>query len=127
MQRDRESNRTYVKWWKVAILMSQTFTVREELELESAAWRHFDCQPLVSGDGTKKDRKELKRRERKRREVSRASDQFFQVMNSEDPPRTEEEAVSFAIPIMAWLLPWLFRSLAVEVIRWLWSKTMKTL
>ena len=100
--------------------MSAAFSLRDELQLESEAWKEFECQPLASG--ARRD----KRRERKRLEVSRASNRFFEAMNSSTPPRSADEAVSMALPIGGWLLSWLFSTLAEAVIRWLWERTQES-
>lgn len=97
--------------------MSAVFHQRDVATIEAECWRKFQCQPLPTGFS------ESKERQKKRDLCTRITTRYFDAMNSEHPPRTRDEAVRMALPIGWLILSILFRTLAVEIVKWLWSRT----
>ncbi len=96
--------------------MTAAFLHNDIYQIESEAWKKFDCQPLAAGRDNPK-------RSGKRDKVSRIVEKYFNVMNSDDPPLTKEQAVEMVSPFFALLLSLFFKQLSVLVIEWLWERT----
>jgi hypothetical protein len=96
--------------------MTAAFLNNDIYQIESEAWKHFQCQPLAAG-------RDIPKRMGKRDKVSRIVEKYFAVMNSDDPPLTKEAAVEMVAPFMTLLLSLFFKQLAVMVIEWLWERT----
>jgi hypothetical protein len=87
-------------------------------------YRQFDCDDLssvVAGHRGLK-RKDLEKRTRKQRDVQGTLSRFRSLMESQDPPRTKQEAVAALSPIVAYLLWSIFKMLAIQIIEWAWEK-----
>jgi len=104
--------------------MVVAFTAVEERMLRDEMLTAFGCSPNQCMSAV--SRKEARRlsREAEQREI--AARRYFAVMNSDNPPKTEDEAVGLAIPFGAWLLSFIFKSLAEAVIRWLWQRSQES-
>jgi hypothetical protein len=96
--------------------MTAAFLHNDIYQIESEAWRHFDCQPLAAGRDNSK-------RSNKRDKVSKIVEKYIDVMNSDDPPLTKEQAVEMVAPFLTLLLSLFFKQLSVMVIEWLWERT----
>jgi hypothetical protein len=96
--------------------MTAAFLHNDIYQIESEAWKHFQCQPLAAG-------RDIPKRLGKRDKVSKIVEKYFAVMNSDDPPLTKEQAVEMVAPFMTLLLSLFFKQLAVMVIEWLWERT----
>ena len=96
--------------------MTAAFLNNDIYQIESEAWKHFQCQPLAAG-------RDIPKRMGKRDKVSRIVEKYFAVMNSDNPPLTKEQAVEMVAPFMTLLLSLFFKQLAVMVIEWLWERT----
>lgn len=91
----------------------------DALRLLAAAWVEFDCHPTVYQSCSVP---EEPRRSNRRRRVTEITNRFLSSMASASPPRTEAEAIAALTPITAWLLSWLIRQLAIQVIKFLWRR-----
>jgi hypothetical protein len=98
--------------------MTAAFTTRDQATIEARLWVAMDCQPLATGL-----RKEDKQRVRKRQRVTAASDKFFEIMNSDNPPQSREEVIRLTIGTLGMVLAYLFPqyALAIRVAGWLWD------
>ena len=96
--------------------MTAAFLNNDIYQIESEAWKHFQCQPLAAG-------RDIPKRMGKRDKVSRIVEKYFAVMNSDNPPLTKEQAVEMVSPFMTLLLSLFFKQLSVLVIEWLWERT----
>jgi len=97
--------------------MSAVFHMRDVATIEAECWRKFQCQPVATGW------KEPKHRVKKRDLCSRITQRYFDAMNSDKPPRTRDEAARMALPIGWLILSLLWKTIAIEIIQWLWSRT----
>lgn len=89
-------------------------------ELLAAAYAEFDCGPVAC---TSSQRSRMSRGQAKRRDkVTQTTVEFTDLMLSPQAPQTEDEAVKLLSPVTAWLLSWLVRQLAIQVIKFLWRK-----
>ncbi len=98
--------------------MTRCHSYQEIMAIEAEAWRAFDCQPVASGRGGKN-------RDAKREKVTRITNKFFDAMLSDNPPKTEQEAVEMLTPLMGMILSMFFKQLAVMVVEWLWARTQR--
>ena len=98
--------------------MTHIHSYQEIMSIEAEAWRAFDCQPVATGRGGRK-------RDAKRHKVTSVTNRFFDVMMSEHPPSTKQEAVEMLTPFLGLLLSIFFKQLAIMVIEWLWDRTVK--
>lgn len=85
-------------------------------EAESAMFQRFDCVPLASGD-----KRENRQRRKRRAEVSRTTSAFLVAMASDNPPKTEAEAMRFVLPAASVLLSFLFQTFGAQIVSALWS------
>lgn len=97
-----------------------TFTQRQIESLTKAAISHFQCEEVRFGYGSGKEPKHIRR---KRKTIETVAPRFFKAMNSANPPKNENEAVRMAMPLGAWLLAFIIKTLAEEVIRWFYKRT----
>lgn len=98
------------------------FSEALKLSMEEAAWKHFECEPVLSG----RDRNDP-RRAKKREKVSEATEQFFDALNSDNPPKSREEVISLALGFLGRLIVYLIPGaapfvLSVQVFIWLWDR-----
>lgn len=92
--------------------------------INANAYQKFDCQWLsaIQRHNQKiSDRQHQKRLEKQKR-IYQTLVKFRQVIESNDPPKTKEEAVKALSPFLAYLFWSLFRTLAVKVIEWAWDE-----
>ena len=88
-------------------------------DCQPEAWRAFDCRPVATRRGGKK-------RDAKRDKVTAVTNRFFDVMMSDNPPKTKDDAVTMLTPVLGLLLSIFFKQLAVMVIEWLWDRTKES-
>ena len=98
--------------------MTAAFTQNDQRAVEARLWVAMDCHPIATGL-----RKEDKQRTRKRQQVTAASDKFFDLMNSENPPQSREEVIRLVVgALRVALLFWLPQySIAIQAAGWLWD------
>lgn len=98
--------------------MTAAFAQRDIQRLISEAEYRFACNEIAMCGG--QDRYE---RRNKRKVVHQVAERFFRAMNSDKPPRTRDEAVRMALPIGWLILSIIWKTLALEIARWLWERT----
>jgi hypothetical protein len=86
--------------------------------LHEAAWKEFGCEPVPKSSGRKESRRAIARRER----VDDTVDKFLDLMASDDPPKSEAEVIAQLVPVSVWLMSWLFRQLAIQLLKFCWKK-----
>ena len=98
--------------------MKPSFSTQDQLAIEQAALRQFDCANLPFGH-----KREDRARIRKRKNVEATTRKFLDAMNSAKPPTTRDEAIASSIGTIATLLSFLFPqfALAISVAGWLWD------
>lgn len=99
--------------------MTAAFLQREIKQLTEDCERHYGCHAMAMGE------KDRKNRERKRRLVNDVADRFFRAMLSDNPPKTRDQAVRMALPIGWLILSLIWKTLALEIARWLWEQTQE--
>ncbi len=97
--------------------MSAVFHMRDVATIEAECWRKFQCQPVPTGFDESHDR------QKRRKLCSAITDRYFAAMNSDNPPKTRDQAVRMALPIGWLILSILWKTIALETIQWLWSRT----
>lgn len=97
--------------------MTAIFFDRDIHQIESEAWKKFNCHPMAVAS------RDIPKRLGKRDKVSKIVEKYFAVMNSDNPPLTKEQAVEMVAPFFTLLLSLFFKQLAVLVIEWLWERT----
>ena len=65
--------------------MTAAFSQIDQKMIEAKLWVAMDCHPLAGLSLSAKARKQDRKREQKRNQVSLASDKFFDVMNGDNP------------------------------------------
>lgn len=105
--------------------MTAAFTQLDQIRIEAKLWVAMDCHPLPGWSLTTAGKKKYRQREQKRKQVSQASDKFFDVMNSDNPPQSREEAISLIVGTLGKLLSFVFPqyALMISVVVWLWDFT----
>lgn len=95
-------------------------SLRDQLSIETAALRQFDCEVYLSPQGRNREPRE---RVKNRRRVNATTAAFFNAMNSSNPPATREEAIRSTIGGLGMLLAFLFPqyAMAITVAGWLWD------
>jgi hypothetical protein len=99
--------------------MTAAFLHREIRQITEDAERHFGCHAMAMGE------RDRRNRERKRRLVNDVADRFFRAMLSDNPPKTRDQAVRMALPIGWLILSLIWKTLALEIARWLWEQTQE--
>lgn len=74
--------------------------------------------PMVSA-ATKPGGKPVRKNEVAVRKYGAA---FLNRMSSDAPFKTEEEAIAALSPVAIWIFRWALRQLAIQVIKYLWSR-----
>jgi hypothetical protein len=97
-----------------------TFTKSEIDSLTKAAIAEWKCEEVRFGYGSGKEPKHIRKT---RKTIETVAPRFFKAMNSRNPPKDETEAVRMAMPLGAWLLAFIIKTIAEEVIRWLYRRT----
>jgi hypothetical protein len=88
--------------------------------LTKAAIAEWKCKEVPFGYGSGKEPKHI---QKTRKTIETVAPRFFAAMNSRNPPKDEAEAVRMALPLGAWLLAFIIKTVAEEVIRWLYRRT----
>ena len=98
--------------------MTAAFTQRDAYSIEAQAWREFQVAPVASGV-----LKESRAQRQKRRQVSETVAVGLEVLESNSPPRSREEAIRRIVGAVAMALAFLFPQyrLAIQVAGWLWD------
>ncbi len=84
-------------------------------------YKHFDCEYL-SAASPKFNARNVEKRNKKQRTVQDWITKTRNLIESEKPPKTKQEAVAALSPIMAYLLWSIFKVLAVKIIEWAWDQ-----
>lgn len=98
--------------------MKPTFSTKDQADIEQAALRQFDCQPLPFGH-----KRESKDRTKRRNQVTATTRRFLDAANGPNPPKTREEAITASIGLFTSLLSMIFPqyAVAIAVAGWLWD------
>jgi hypothetical protein len=93
-------------------------STRDQVAIETAALRQFDCANLPFGH-----HRETRERIKKRGHVTATTAAFFKVMNGNNPPATKDAAVRSTVGALGMLFSFLFPqfALAISVASWLWD------
>ncbi len=94
------------------------------MSIEDELLREFECQSIASAfrPMTASERREERRRKDKRERILKIQDQFADVWESGNRPKTREEAVAMLTPMAGYVLSLLFNMLSRRVIEWLWDR-----
>ena len=105
--------------------MTAAFSQIDQKMIEAKLWVAMDCHPVAGLSLSAKARKQDRKREQKRKQVSLASDKFFDAMNADNPPQSREEAISRIVGFAGKLLSFIFPqyALIISVVIWLWDFT----
>ena len=97
--------------------MTAAFSERDILRIEGEALRHFQCASVGASW------KEPRDRIRKRDAVSKTVARGMEVLNSDNPPKSRDEAIRLIVGVVAMALAFLFPQykLAIQVAGWLWD------
>ena len=100
--------------------MTAAFTQRDAYRIEAEAWRAFKVAPLAAGV-----LKESRAQRAKRREISRTVTKGLEVLDSNNPPKSEDEAIRMIVGALGMALSFLFPQyrLMIQVVSWLWGYT----
>jgi hypothetical protein len=98
--------------------MAMMFTNQDIHAIEAKAWREFKVAPLASGRN-----EETPATQRKRRQVSTEVYRGLQVLSSDNPPRSRDEAIERIVGVIGMMLQVFFPQyrLAIQVAGWLWE------
>lgn len=99
--------------------MTAAFSQRDAYSIEAKAWRAFGVAPLASAGMTK----EPKSQRTKRTRISETIATGLEVLESNNPPKSREEAIRLIAGGLAIALAFLFPQyrLAIQVAGWLWD------
>ena len=99
--------------------MTAAFTQRDAYQIEAHAWRHFQVAPLASATWMK----ESKAQRLKRTRISDTVARGLEVLESDNPPKSRDEAIRRIVGAGLMLLAFLFPQyrLAIQVAGWLWD------
>jgi hypothetical protein len=91
----------------------------EWLRIKDAALKHFVNEPTAQEAPRKRNRF----REKRLKETNRCIGAFRKVMESNNPPKSKEEAIRIAIGLLGYLLSFVFPhyALAIQIIGFLWD------
>lgn len=89
-------------------------------QLSEQMCREFGCAPLAAG----RDKHESRKRRKKREEITEITHKFCDVMQSDNPPKSEPEAVRAMFPagIVGWILIRICSELVIKLISALWRR-----
>ena len=98
--------------------MTAAFTQRDAYSIEANAWRQFGVAPLAAGV-----LKESRAQRQKRRQISETVASGLEVLESNSPPRSRDEAIRRIVGAVAMALAFFFPQyrLAIQVAGWLWD------
>ena len=98
--------------------MTAAFTQRDAYLIEAQAWRNFKVAPLSAGV-----LKESRSQRQKRRQMSETVATGLEILGSQTPPRSREEAIRRIVGVVGMALAFLFPQyrLAIQVVGWLWD------
>lgn len=91
----------------------------QQYEILAKAYREFGCTETVSR-GKRNNRKA----EKKREQVRGYAGKLFVAMNSDNPPRTQDEAIAVVLGVVGRVLSYLFPqyALAIAVAIFIWNQ-----
>lgn len=100
--------------------MTAAFTQRDAYRIEAEAWREFKVAPLAAGV-----LKESRAQRAKRTQISNTVAKGLEVFESDNPPKSQEEAIRMIVGALGMALSLLFPQyrLMIEVVEWLWRYT----
>ena len=99
--------------------MTAAFTERDWMTIEQAAFREYVTLPTVATSPGKRE----KFRKQRSGQVSFALRRFRDAMESEDPPKTKDEAIRRVVGLIGRLLAIIFPqyALLISIIGFLWD------
>lgn len=99
--------------------MTAAFSQRDAYRIEAEAWRAFQVAPLASAGMLK----EPKSQRLKRTRISETVARGLEVLESDNPPKSRDEAIKRIVGAGLMLLAFLFPQyrLAIQVAGWLWD------
>jgi hypothetical protein len=103
--------------------MTAAFSQRDEFVIEAEAWKSHGVGPLPAQTMLKQSKAERKQRTAKREAISRTVTKGLEVLESNNPPRSREEAIRRIVGAGLMLVAFLFPQyrLAIQVAGWLWD------
>ena len=98
--------------------MTAAFTQRDAYSIEAQAWREFKVAPLAAGV-----LKESRAQRQKRARISETVASGLEVLESNSPPQSRDEAIRRIVGAVAMALAFFFPQyrLAIQVAGWLWD------
>jgi len=98
--------------------MTAAFSQRDAYSIEAQAWREFGVAPLAAGV-----LKESKAQRHKRRQISETVASGLEILESNSPPKSRDEAIRMIVGALGMALSILFPQyrLAIQVAGWLWD------
>lgn len=98
--------------------MTAAFTQRDAYSIEAQAWREFKVAPLAAGV-----LKESRAQRQKRARISETVATGLEVLESNSPPQSRDEAIRRIVGAVAMALAFFFPQyrLAIQVAGWLWD------
>ena len=99
--------------------MTAAYAERDWDRIEQAGFREFVSNAVASVPHAKRHRVREKRRE----QFSEAFRHFRDVMESEKPPQTKDEAIKQVVSLLGRILSWIFPqyALLISIIGFLWD------
>ena len=99
--------------------MTAAFSQRDAYDIEAKAWKAFKVAPLASAGMLK----EPKSQRRKRTQISDTIATGLEVLESNNPPKSRDEAIKRIVGAGLMLMAFLFPQyrLAIQVAGWLWD------
>ena len=88
----------------------------------------FDCRTYVTesrNPAFARGAKQHKEKQKKQKQIRTTIDRFREVMSSDNPPQTVDEAVTAIAPLITLILSILFRQFIVELIEWIWEQSQQ--
>lgn len=102
--------------------MTAAFDQRYDETIFQQACLHFGCEERTLGRYDIGAARRDPQRTKKRQRLAETIQKFNEVMSSDNPPRTKQEAVEMVAPFLTLLLSILFKQFAIQVIEWLWDQ-----
>ncbi len=98
--------------------MTAAHTQRDAYSIEANAWRQFGVAPLAAGV-----LKESRAQRQKRRQISDTVASGLEILESNSPPKSRDEAIRMIVGAVGMALSILFPQyrLAIQVAGWLWD------
>ena len=98
--------------------MTAAFTQSDAYSIEAKAWREFGVAPIAAGV-----LKESRAQRQKRNRISETVATGLELLESNNPPKSRDEAIRMIVGAVGMALAILFPQyrLAIQVAGWLWD------